>query len=64
MGAWLPGDRIRLVRCADAWTRLHPGDLGTVTVVDDLGTVHVAWADGHSLGMVEDAGDRIEPAEV
>ena len=52
-----PGDRIRLVRCTDEWTRLKPGLLGTVTLIDDCGTVHVAWDCGSTLGLVpgEDA---------
>jgi uncharacterized protein DUF4314 len=54
------GDRVRLIRCADEWTKLRPGALGTVRCIDDLGTVHVEWDDGHQLGMVEAAGDRIE----
>jgi hypothetical protein len=46
------GRRVRLVRCTDPWTRLVPGALGTVTHVDDLGTLHVRWDDGHTLGLV------------
>lgn len=54
------GDRVRLVRCADPFTRLEPGVEGVVTFVDGLGTVHVRWDDGHSLGLVEGAGDVFE----
>lgn len=54
------GDRIRLVYCSDQHTHLTPGDQGTVRLVDALGTVHVAWDSGSSLGLVEDAGDRFE----
>jgi len=54
------GDRVRLVRCTDRHTRLTPGALGVVSYVDDVGTVHVQWDDGHTLGMVYEAGDRIE----
>ena len=43
------GDRVRLVRCDDEWTRLNPGTLGTVSFVDDLGTVHVQWDSGARL---------------
>ena len=46
------GDRIRLVGCDDAWTRLKPGALGTVSLVDDAGTVHVQWDCGSTLGLV------------
>lgn len=54
------GDRVRLVRCDDPYTRLQPGELGTVRFIDDTGTVHVAWDSGSHLGMVFEAGDRIE----
>lgn len=48
----LKGKRVRLIRCSDPYTRLSPGDEGTVSFVDDLGTVHVAWDSGSSLGLV------------
>jgi len=54
------GDRVRLVSCSDPYTRLRPGDVGTVTFIDDLGTVHVKWDSGASLGIVAEAGDRVE----
>jgi hypothetical protein len=46
------GRRVRLIRCTDEHTRLQPGALGTVSFVDSLGTLHVRWDDGHSLGLV------------
>ena len=52
------GDRVRLIRCTDEYTRLTPGDEGVVTFIDDLGTVSVRWDSGSHLGMVEAAGDR------
>jgi Domain of unknown function (DUF4314) len=62
MTAYEPGARVRLVRTTDMWTKLRPGALGTVTGTDDAGTVHVAWDSGSRLGVLTDAGDRIEPA--
>ncbi len=56
------GDRVELVNVNDPYTLLAPGTLGTVTFVDSLGTVHVKWDNGSSLGMVEEAGDRIRAA--
>ncbi len=56
---WAKGDRVVLVRCTDTYTKLSPGSGGTVRLVDDMGTVHVDWDDGHRLGMVEEAGDVI-----
>jgi Domain of unknown function (DUF4314) len=54
------GTRVRLVRCSDPFTNLKAGAEGTVTFVDALGTVHVKWDDGHSLGLVAAAGDSWE----
>lgn len=36
----------------DPYARLKPGDKGTVTVVDDIGTVFVQWDIGSVLGVV------------
>lgn len=46
------GDRVELVSTDDEFTRLRPGEQGTVTFVDSLGTVHVQWDSGSSLGLV------------
>jgi Domain of unknown function (DUF4314) len=46
------GDRVELVYTSDPYTRLEPGARGTVTFVNSLGTEHVRWDDGHSLGLV------------
>jgi hypothetical protein len=56
----LKGRRVRLVSCSDPWTKLTPGELGTVSFVDDVDTVHVDWDSGSKLGMVFEAGDRWE----
>lgn len=57
------GDRVKLLYCADPHTILEPGTLGTVTLVDGLGTIHVRWDNGIQLGLVngEDAFVVIEP---
>ena len=45
--------RVKLIRMNDPYSRdLRPGMLGTVTHVDDIGTIHVAWDCGSSLGVV------------
>lgn len=49
---FVKGDRVQLVRTSDPHTNLTPGDLGTVSFVDGLGTVHVNWDSGSRLGMV------------
>lgn len=46
------GKRVRLVYCSDPYTPLTPGTEGTISFVDDLGTVHVDWDNGSKLGMV------------
>lgn len=51
------GDRVELVRCTDEYTRLQPGERGTVTFIDSLGTVSVDWDSGAKLGLVRAAGD-------
>lgn len=55
----LVGKRIRCVLCTDSWSPVPTGTVGTVTSVDDVGTVHVAWDNGSRLGLVPDA-DRWE----
>ena len=61
-GLNIEGKRVRLVFCNDVYTRLTPGALGTVSLVDDVGTVHVNWDDGSHLGLVP-GEDRWEVVE-
>jgi hypothetical protein len=35
----------------DPYTKLRSGDKGIVSFVDDIGTVHVNWDCGSSLGV-------------
>ena len=52
------GSRVKLVHMNDPYCRdLKAGMLGTVMHVDDIGTIHVAWDCGSTLGVVygEDA---------
>jgi hypothetical protein len=58
-----PGDRVCLIVCTDDYTRLVAGTEGEVALVDALGTVHVRWDDGSTLGLVPAAGDRFEVVE-
>ncbi len=48
----LKGKRIELISITDPYTNLRPGDRGTVDFVDDMGTIHVAWDNGSTLGLV------------
>lgn len=47
-----PGQRVRLVYTSDLYSDLPVGSEGTVQFVDDLGTVHVAWDSGSTLGLI------------
>ena len=57
-----PGTRVMLIRMRDPYTKLRQGDRGTVICVDDVGTIHVAWDCGSSLGVAfgEDECRKIE----
>jgi hypothetical protein len=46
------GTRVALVSMDDPYTKLRPGDEGTVFAVDDIGTVHIQWDNGSTLGAV------------
>ena len=56
-----PGDRVELVATNDPYTRLRPGDRGTVTSVTDRPepTIDIAWDNGSTLAILPDAGDRV-----
>ena len=47
----LIGQRVRLIRMDDPYG-LEPGSEGTVAYIDDLGTLHVSWDCGSSLGLI------------
>ena len=46
------GTRVELVHMDDPYTKLTTGDKGTVRCVDDMGTIHISWDCGSSLGVV------------
>lgn len=46
------GNRVELVRMDDPYSRLRPGNRGTVEFVDDTGTIFCRWDCGSSLGIV------------
>ena len=56
------GTRVELVSMNDPYSKLKPGDRGTVKSVDDTGTVFVSWDCGSGLGVV-DGEDRIRILE-
>lgn len=46
------GCRVELISMDDPYSRLKPGDRGTVSFVDDTGTVFVRWDNGSELGIL------------
>ena len=50
--AYPTGCRVELVCMEDPHTKLKKGDQGTVSCVDDTGTVFVDWDCGSGLGIV------------
>ena len=49
---WTKGTRIVLDSTDDPYTDLRPGSVGTISGVDDAGTVHVNWDNGSSMGLI------------
>ena len=45
------GTRVELVSMNDPYTKLAPGDRGTVEFVDAIGTIQVRWDCGSGLGV-------------
>jgi hypothetical protein len=54
-----PGCRVELLSMEDPYSKLMPGERGTVSFVDSTGTVFVDWDSGSGLGIVYGA-DRIK----
>ena len=45
------GTRVELMSMDDPYSKLKPGDQGTVEMVDDIGTIFVRWDCGSGLGV-------------
>lgn len=45
------GTRVKLIYMEDPYRDMPEGLLGTVTGVDDIGTIHVNWDNGSCLGI-------------
>lgn len=60
------GTRISLISMDDPYSKLVPGDRGTVTHIDDGGTIHMRWDRGGSLGLAygEDSFRKLTPEEL
>lgn len=46
------GTRIKLVSMDDTYS-VPSGTCGTVDFVDDIGTIHMKWDDGRTIGIIE-----------
>lgn len=44
--------RIECVQMNDPFSNVPSGTKGTVVMKDDMGTLHVIWDNGQSLGLV------------
>ena len=55
------GTRLELISLDDPYTHIQPGTKGTVKFVDDMGTIHMQWDDGKTLGLIpgEDSFKKI-----
>ena len=60
------GSKVRLLHMRDPYTTIPPGTIGEVLCVDSLGTLHVIWSNGSTLGVVfnEDSVVKIEEGEL
>ena len=55
---YTPGTRVELVSMKDPYNQtLKPGDRGSVTAVDSIGTVFVDWDNGSTLGVAYGADE-------
>lgn len=52
------GTRVELVCMNDPYSKLKPGDRGTVDFIDDTGTIFFCWDCGSTLGVVY-GGDAV-----
>lgn len=48
----LVGDTVQLVMLGTPSESLPSGTIGVVFAIDDLGTIHVAWENGSTLGLI------------
>lgn len=46
------GTRLELLSMSDPYSPVPIGTQGEVTSVDDMGTLHMKWDNGRSLGLV------------
>ena len=49
---YVEGTKIELIKMYDLTNLIEEGTKGEVDFVDDIGTIHVSWETGSSLGLV------------
>lgn len=49
----LMGKRVEMIQMIGEEERVPTGTKGTVVGVDDIGTIHVEWDNGSTLGIVQ-----------
>ena len=61
-----PGTRIELISMNDAFAPVPSGTRGTVSFVDDIGTIHPVWDNGRTLGLIvgEDSFRKLSQSEI
>lgn len=47
-----PGTRIECISMDDPYSPIERGTKGIVVAVDDIGTIHMEWDNGRTLGLV------------
>jgi len=60
------GTRIELICMEDPFSPVPPGTRGSVRAVDDMGTLHMNWDNGRTLGVVpgEDSFRKLTQEEI
>lgn len=56
------GTRVKLIKMFDDYAPPE-GTYGTVNFVDDIGTVHINWDTGSSLGLIVDVDEFYKVVE-
>lgn len=59
------GTMVKVNKMEDPFHPVPPGTIGKVRKVDDMGTIHVSWENGQSLGLVSgmDSFEKIKNPE-
>ena len=51
------GKKVKLIRMEDPYTKLKPGDQGTIKSVDGIGNILVDWESGSTLSLIPDVDE-------